>query len=102
LSGSVRRTTLQGDGRASPAGHSLLHASTIPTVLAYDPAFGYEIAVIIADGLRRMYAEGEDIFYYLALYNENHLMPPMPEGVEDGILKGLYKFKAGAEKKKLK
>ena len=70
-----------------------------PTLLAYDPAFAYELAVIIADGLRRMYAEGEDIFYYLTLYNENYEMPPMPEGVEDGILKGLYKFKAGPDKK---
>ncbi len=70
-------------------GHSLLHASTIPTCLPYDPAFGYELAVIIADGLRRMYVENEDIFYYLSLYNENHAMPPMPAGVEDGILKGL-------------
>ena len=95
------RTTLNGEGLQHQDGHSLLHASTIPTVLAYDPAFSYEIAVIVAEGLRRMYAEGEEIFYYLALYNENHLMPPMPEGVEDGILKGLYKFKAG-EKKKIK
>ncbi|MSR65783.1 MAG: pyruvate dehydrogenase (acetyl-transferring), homodimeric type [Pedosphaera sp.] len=95
------RTTLNGEGLQHQDGHSLLHASTIPTVLAYDPAFAYEIAVIVADGLRRMYAEGEEIFFYLALYNENHLMPAMPEGVEDGILKGLYKFKAG-EKKKIK
>jgi pyruvate dehydrogenase E1 component len=93
---------LNGEGLQHQDGHSLLHASTVPTVLAYDPAFAYEIATIIADGLRRMYSEGEDIFYYLALYNENHLMPPMPEGVEDGILQGLYKFKAGAERKKLK
>ena len=94
------RTTLNGEGLQHQDGHSLLHASTIPTVLAYDPAFGYEIAIIIADGLRRMYAEGESIFYYLALYNENHLMPPMPEGVEDGILQGLYKFRAAPEKRK--
>jgi pyruvate dehydrogenase E1 component len=93
------RTTLNGEGLQHQDGHSLLHASTIPTVLAYDPAFAYEIAVIVADGLRRMYGEGEEIFYYLSLYNENHLMPPMPEGVEDGILKGLYKFKAGEKKK---
>ena len=61
-----------------------LLASTIPTLLAYDPAFAYEVAVIISDGLRRMYAEGEDVFYYLTLYNENYTMPPMPEGVEAG------------------
>ena len=102
LGATSGRTTLNGEGLQHQDGHSLLHASTIPTVLAYDPAFGYEIAVIITDGLRRMFVEGEDIFYYLALYNENHVMPPMPAGVEDGILKGLYKFKAGPEKKKLK
>jgi len=95
------RTTLNGEGLQHQDGHSLLHASTIPTVLAYDPAFAYEIAVIVADGLRRMYGAGEEIFYYLALYNENYSMPPMPEGVESGVLKGLYKFKAG-ERKKLK
>src|SRR6266542_3472479 len=95
LGATAGRTTLNGEGLQHQDGHSLLHASTIPTLLAYDPAFAYEIAVIIADGLRRMYAEGEDIFYYLALYNENYAMPPMPEGVEAGILKGLYKFKPG-------
>ncbi len=102
LGATAGRTTLNGEGLQHQDGHSLLHASTIPTLLAYDPAFAYEIAVIIADGLRRMYAEGEDIFYYLALYNENYAMPPMPEGVEAGILKGLYKFKAGSERKKLR
>jgi pyruvate dehydrogenase E1 component len=95
LGATAGRTTLNGEGLQHQDGHSLLHASTIPTLLAYDPAFAYEIAVIVADGLRRMYAEGEDIFYYLALYNENYAMPAMPAGVEDGILKGLYKFKPG-------
>jgi pyruvate dehydrogenase E1 component len=102
LGATAGRTTLNGEGLQHQDGHSLLHASTIPTLLAYDPAFAYEIAVIIADGLRRMYAEGEDIFYYLALYNENYAMPPMPEGIEGGILKGLYKFKSGPEKNKLR
>jgi pyruvate dehydrogenase E1 component len=96
------RTTLNGEGLQHQDGHSLLHMSTVPTTMVYDPAFGYEIATIVADGLRRMYAEGEEIFYYLALYNENHLQPAMPEGVEEGILKGLYKFKAGAPGKKVK
>jgi len=99
LGATAGRTTLNGEGLQHQDGHSLLHASTIPTILAYDPAFAYEIAVIVADGLRRMYAEGEEIFYYLSLYNENHLMPPMPEGAEAGILKGLYKFKAGEKKR---
>src|SRR5262249_24335538 len=71
-------------------------------LLTYDPAFAYEVAIIIADGIKCMFADGEDIFYYLTLYNENYLMPPMPPGVEEGILKGLYRFTAGAEEKKLK
>jgi pyruvate dehydrogenase E1 component len=95
LGATAGRTTLNGEGLQHQDGHSLLHASTVPTLLAYDPAFAYEIAVIVADGLRRMYGEGEDIFYYLALYNENYRMPPMPEGVEEGVLRGLYRFKAG-------
>ncbi len=97
LGATAGRTTLNGEGLQHQDGHSLLHASTVPTLLAYDPAFGYELAVIVADGLRRMYAEGEDIFYYLSLYNENQSMPPMPPGVEDGILKGLYRFKPGPD-----
>ena len=95
LGATSGRTTLNGEGLQHQDGHSLLLASTIPTCLPYDPAFGYELAVIIADGLRRMFVENEDIFYYLSLYNENYSMPPMPAGVEEGILKGLYKFKAG-------
>ena len=67
----------------------------MPTLLTYDPAFAYELAVIIADGMKRMYQNGEDVFYYLTLYNENYAMPPMPAGVEQGILQGLYRFKAG-------
>ncbi|HEX5398585.1 MAG TPA: pyruvate dehydrogenase (acetyl-transferring), homodimeric type, partial [Verrucomicrobiae bacterium] len=102
LGATAGRTTLNGEGLQHQDGHSLLHCSTIPTCLPYDPAFGFELAVIIADGLRRMFVEGEDIFYYLGLYNENYSMPPMPAGVEDGILKGLYKFKAGAGDKKIK
>jgi pyruvate dehydrogenase E1 component len=80
----------------------LLLASTIPTLLAYEPAFAYEIAVVIADGLRRMYEDGEEIFYYLTLHNENYAMAPMPAGVKEGILRGLYKFRAGPAKKKHK
>jgi pyruvate dehydrogenase E1 component len=102
LGATSGRTSLNGEGLQHQDGHSLLHASTIPTCLPYDPAFGFELAVIIADGLRRMYVENEDIFYYLALYNENYPMPPMPSGVEDGIVKGLYKFKPGYEGAKIK
>jgi pyruvate dehydrogenase E1 component len=102
LGATAGRTTLNGEGLQHQDGHSLLHASTIATCLPYDPAFAFELAVIIADGLRRMYVEGEEIFYYLSLYNENYVQLPMPTGVEDGILKGLYKFKPGAEDKKIK
>jgi pyruvate dehydrogenase E1 component len=77
-----------------------MFTSALPNLLTYDPGFAYELAVILADGLRRMYARGEDVFYYLTLYNENYLMPPMPAGVEDGIIKGLYRFKPGPERGK--
>jgi pyruvate dehydrogenase E1 component len=100
LGATAGRTTLNGEGLQHEDGHSHLLASTIPNLLTYDPAYAYEIAVIIQDGLRRMYQDGEELFYYLTLYNENYSMPPMPEGVEEGILKGLYRFKAGPGKKK--
>ena len=96
------RTTLNGEGLQHQDGHSHLLASTIPTLLTYDAAYGYEIAVIIKDGLRRLYAEGEEYFYYLTLYNESYPMPAMPEGAEEGILKGMYKFKPATQGKKYK
>ncbi|HEX3626635.1 MAG TPA: pyruvate dehydrogenase (acetyl-transferring), homodimeric type [Verrucomicrobiae bacterium] len=102
LGATSGRTSLNGEGLQHQDGHSLLHAGTIPTCLPYDPAFAYELAVIIVDGMRRMYVENEDIFYYIALYNDNHVMPAMPEGCAEGILKGLYKFKPGPEGKKVK
>jgi pyruvate dehydrogenase E1 component len=102
LGATAGRTTLNGEGLQHEDGHSLLLASAIPTLLTYDPAFAFEIAVIVQDGMRRMYQDGEEVFYYLTLYNENYAMPPMPEGVEEGILKGLYRFKPGPEHKKLK
>ncbi|MCP5520337.1 MAG: pyruvate dehydrogenase (acetyl-transferring), homodimeric type [Verrucomicrobiales bacterium] len=95
LGATSGRTSLNGEGLQHQDGHSLLAASTIPTLMAYDPSFAYEVAVIVADGLKRMYQDGEDLFYYLCLYNDNYLMPPMPEGVEQGILDGLYRFKSG-------
>ncbi|HEX3798469.1 MAG TPA: pyruvate dehydrogenase (acetyl-transferring), homodimeric type [Verrucomicrobiae bacterium] len=97
LGATYGRTTLNGEGLQHQDGHSLLTASTIPSLLTYDPAFGFEVAAIIADGLHRMYEKGEDLFYYLTLYNEKYAMPAMPEGCLDGILKGLYKFKPGPE-----
>jgi pyruvate dehydrogenase E1 component len=100
LGATAGRTTLNGEGLQHGDGHSLVLASTIPTLLTYDAAFAYEIAVIIADGMRRMFQDGENIFYYLTLYNENYAMPPMPAGAEPGILQGLYRFRAGPEKSK--
>ena len=100
LGATAGRTTLNGEGLQHQDGHSLLTASTIPNLLAYEPAFGYEIAVVIHEGMRRMYEVGEDLFYYIALHNENYPMPAMPAGVEQGILKGLYKFKPGPTGKK--
>ena len=102
LGATSGRTTLNGEGLQHQDGHSLILSSTIPTLATYDPAFTYELAVIIADGMRRMYVDEENLFYYLTLYNENYEMPPMPEGAAEGILKGLYKFKAGSEKHALK
>ncbi|MFI9049646.1 pyruvate dehydrogenase (acetyl-transferring), homodimeric type [Streptomyces sp. NPDC053427] len=96
------RTTLTGEGLQHADGHSHLIASTNPASLNYDPAFAYEIAVIVKDGLRRMYGEtaefptGENVFYYLTVYNEPKPQPAMPEGVEEGIIKGLYRFKEAA------
>ncbi|MCX6905545.1 MAG: pyruvate dehydrogenase (acetyl-transferring), homodimeric type [Verrucomicrobia bacterium] len=102
LGATAGRTTLNGEGLQHQDGHSLLLASTLPTLLTYDAAFAFELAVIIADGMKRMWQNNEDIFYYLTLYNENYAMPPMPSGVEEGIRRGLYKFKPGPEKLKLK
>ncbi len=90
------RTTLNGEGLQHQDGHSLLTASTVPNCLAYDPAFHFETAVIVEDGLRRMYDQQEDVFYYIALYNENYEMPDMPKGSRDGILKGLYRYRAAS------
>jgi pyruvate dehydrogenase E1 component len=102
LGATAGRTTLNGEGLQHEDGHSLLLTSVIPTLLTYEPAFNYEIAVIIQDGMRRMYERGEEVFYYIALHNENYPMPPMPTGVEQGILKGLYKFEPGPEGKRHK
>ncbi|HTL15963.1 MAG TPA: pyruvate dehydrogenase (acetyl-transferring), homodimeric type [Patescibacteria group bacterium] len=102
LGATSGRTTLNGEGLQHQDGHSLLLSSSIPSLATYDPAFTYEVAVIIADGMRRMYVDGEDLFYYLTLYNENYPMPPMPENSAEGILKGLYKFKHGPDKLPLK
>jgi pyruvate dehydrogenase E1 component len=92
LGGTAGRTTLNGEGLQHQDGHSLLLASTVPTLAAYDPCFAYEIAVIVRDGIRRMFENREDLFYYLTVYNENYPQAAMPEGSEEGILKGIYLF----------
>ncbi len=92
LGATAGRTTLNGEGLQHQDGHSLLIASTVPCCLAYDPAFAYEIAVIVREGLRRMVDEDEDLLYYLTLYNENHPMPPKPPRAERGIIQGIYRF----------
>jgi pyruvate dehydrogenase E1 component len=99
LGGTAGRTTLSGEGLQHQDGNSHVLALPVPNLRAYDPAFAFEIAVIIQDGIRRMYKDGEDIFYYITLMNEPYAMPPMPGDVKDGILKGLYRFRASENKK---
>jgi pyruvate dehydrogenase E1 component len=95
LGGTAGRTTLNGEGLQHEDGHSHVLSSTIPNCISYDPTWAYEVAVIIQDGLRRMYAEQEDVYYYITLMNENYEHPDMPEGAEEGIRKGLYLFRKG-------
>ena len=99
LGGTAGRTSLSGEGLQHQDGHSLVLSSTVPTCASYDPAYVYEVAVIIQEGMRRMYEKGENLFYYLTLYNEDYPMPDMPEGCREGILRGIYKFKAAAKGK---
>ena len=94
IGATAGRTTLNGEGLQHEDGHSHLFAGTIPNCVSYDPTFAYELAVIIQDGLRRMYADQEDVYYYITTMNENYPMPGLPKGAEDGILKGMYLFKA--------
>jgi len=99
LGATAGRTTLAGEGLQHQDGHSQLVATTVPNCIAYDPAYAYELAVIIHDGLRRMYAEQENIFYYLTVMNENYPQPPMPTGVQQGILNGAYLLQIGGRGK---
>jgi len=99
MGGTAGRTTLNGEGLQHEDGHSHLLASTIPNCVSYDPTFAYELAVIIQDGLRRMYQEQEDVYYYITVMNENYTHPPMREGVEKGILKGMYLLSEGKSRK---
>jgi pyruvate dehydrogenase E1 component len=100
LGATAGRTTLTGEGLQHCDGQSQVLATPVPNCRAYDPAYAYEMAVIIRDGIRRMYGpEPEDCFYYLTLYNENLVMPAMPTGVEDGIVRGLYRYRAAPEER---
>jgi pyruvate dehydrogenase E1 component len=94
LGGTAGRTTLAGEGLQHQDGHSQLLATTVPNCRAYDPTYAYELAVIIQDGMKRMYGEGESVFYYISLMNENYAQPAMPEGVASGILRGGYRVRA--------
>jgi pyruvate dehydrogenase E1 component len=96
MGGTAGRTTMLGEGLQHQDGHSIVLASTVPTCVTYDPAFVYELAVVVQDGIRRMYEKGEDLFYYITMYNEDYVMPAMPEGSAEGILRGIYKLKPGA------
>ncbi len=100
IGGTAGRTTLAGEGLQHQDGHSLLMSSTIPNCVSYDPTFSYEMAVIIHNGMQRMFANQEDVFYYITAMNENYAHPPMPKGAEEGIVKGLYLFRSGGKKKK--
>jgi pyruvate dehydrogenase E1 component len=100
IGATAGRTTLNGEGLQHQDGHSHLLASTIPNCVSYDPTYSYEMAVILQDGLRRMYGEQESVFYYITAMNENYPHPPMPKGAEEGIIRGMYKLKAAPAGKK--
>ncbi|HWP94130.1 MAG TPA: pyruvate dehydrogenase (acetyl-transferring), homodimeric type [Gammaproteobacteria bacterium] len=99
LGGTAGRTTLNGEGLQHEDGHSHILASVIPNCIAYDPTYAYEVAVIIHDGLRRMYVQQEDVFYYITCMNEEYVQPPLPKGAEEGILRGLYRIREGGRSK---
>jgi pyruvate dehydrogenase E1 component len=99
LGGTGGRTTLNGEGLQHEDGHSHIYSATIPNCISYDPTFAYEVAVVIHDGLKRMYAEQQDVYYYLTVMNENYVHPAMPEGAGPDIIKGMYLFRAGPKKK---
>jgi pyruvate dehydrogenase E1 component len=102
IGGTAGRTTLNGEGLQHQDGHSHLQASMIPNCVSYDPAYAYELAVIVQDGMRRMFQEGENKFYYITVMNENYLQPEMPKGAEEGIVRGMYCIKASSRKGKLR
>jgi pyruvate dehydrogenase E1 component len=93
MGATAGRTTLTGEGLQHDDGHSHIHASTVPNCRAYDPAYAYELAAIVRDGIERMYVNGEDVFYYVTLYNENYPQPKKPAGVDEGIIRGIYRLR---------
>jgi len=99
IGGTAGRTTLNGEGLQHEDGHSLVLANMIPNCISYDPTFQFEVAVVVQDGMRRMFAEQQDVYYYITVMNENYEHPAMPEGAESDIIKGMYKLRAGAEGK---
>ncbi|PUB78251.1 MAG: pyruvate dehydrogenase (acetyl-transferring), homodimeric type, partial [gamma proteobacterium symbiont of Ctena orbiculata] len=99
IGGTAGRTTLAGEGLQHQDGHSHILAGTIPNCVSYDPAYAYELAVIVQDGMRRMYQEQENVFYYITVMNENYAQPAMPDGVEEGIVRGLYLLSTGGKHK---
>jgi pyruvate dehydrogenase E1 component len=107
IGATAGRTTLTGEGLQHDDGHSHVLASTVPSVRQYDPTFAYELAAIVRDGIERMYVDGEDVYYYVTVYNENYAQAAKPDGVDEGLLKGIYRFapapklKAGAPKVRL-
>jgi pyruvate dehydrogenase E1 component len=100
VGGTSGRTTLNGEGLQHEDGHSHILSGTVPNCISYDPTFGYEVAVIVQDGLRRMYAEQQDVYYYLTVLNENYPQPAMPKHAPDGIVHGMYLFRRGEAAKK--
>ncbi|MGB5465198.1 MAG: pyruvate dehydrogenase (acetyl-transferring), homodimeric type, partial [Sedimenticolaceae bacterium] len=100
LGGTAGRTTLAGEGLQHQDGHSHLQAAFIPNCRAYDPTFAYELAVILHDGMKKMYEEQHNVFYYVTVMNENYLQPAMPDGIEEDIIKGIYLYRQGSRKKK--
>src|SRR5213594_4825287 len=99
MGATAGRTTLNGEGLQHEDGHSHILATTVPNCIAYDPTFAYEVVVIVRDGIRRMYEEQQDVYYYITLMNENYPHPAMPAGAEEGIVKGMYLLKEGGKDK---
>jgi pyruvate dehydrogenase E1 component len=97
MGATAGRTTLTGEGLQHDDGHTHVLASTVPNLRQYDPAFAYELAAVIRDGIERMYVKGEDVFYYVTLYNENYPQAPKAEGIDEGILGGIYRFSAAPD-----